>query len=290
MFDRRGHRAQLTPAGRELLDAGRLLLRAAGELEHRVRRVATGWETELAIAVDAIVPFERLWPLVAAFYVHCRDNAAANTRLRLSREVLGGAWDALADRRADLVIGASGDPPPGGGYRIAAAGRGGRRSSRSRRRIRSQTPRSRFPRPSCRATARSSPATRRARCRRGRSDCWKGRTRWRCPISRPSSPRRSRGWAAASCRTTSHCADLVAGRLVVKTVETPRAPLRMQAAWREPKPGRALGWWIDAVSRADWAFVAPAPAAVAPARTARKPPGAAALPGRRPPRRDAAAR
>ncbi len=77
VFDRRGHRAALTLAGRELLDAGRLLLRAAGELEHRVRRVATGWETELAIAVDALVPIERLWPLVAEFYVHCRDNAAA---------------------------------------------------------------------------------------------------------------------------------------------------------------------------------------------------------------------
>ena len=52
VFDRRGHRVRLTEAGRELLDEGRHLLRAAGELECRVRRVATGWETELRIAVD----------------------------------------------------------------------------------------------------------------------------------------------------------------------------------------------------------------------------------------------
>jgi DNA-binding transcriptional LysR family regulator len=31
-------------------------------------------------------------------------------------EVYGGAWDALVTRRADLVIGAPGEGPPGGGY------------------------------------------------------------------------------------------------------------------------------------------------------------------------------
>ena len=120
VFDRRGHRAQLTPAGRELLDAGRLLLRDAGEIEHRVKRVATGWEAELRIAVDNAVPLAVLWPLVAAFYANCRDVHAAHTRLRITTEVFGGTWDALADGRADLAIGASGDPPPGGGYRTRA--------------------------------------------------------------------------------------------------------------------------------------------------------------------------
>ena len=47
LFDRRGHRAKLTAAGRELLNEGRHLLRAAGDLEARVKRVATGWEAEL---------------------------------------------------------------------------------------------------------------------------------------------------------------------------------------------------------------------------------------------------
>ena len=71
IFDRRGHRARLTPAGRELLDAGRALLERAGELERRVRRVATGWEPEVRLAVDAIVPWSLLWPLSAAFYADC---------------------------------------------------------------------------------------------------------------------------------------------------------------------------------------------------------------------------
>ena len=43
VFDRRGHRAVLTPAGRELLSEGRHLLRAAADLECRLRQVAKGW-------------------------------------------------------------------------------------------------------------------------------------------------------------------------------------------------------------------------------------------------------
>jgi DNA-binding transcriptional LysR family regulator len=48
LFDRRGHRAKLTPAGRELLSEGRHLLRAAGDIESRVKRVATGWRRNCA--------------------------------------------------------------------------------------------------------------------------------------------------------------------------------------------------------------------------------------------------
>src|SRR5450759_2189460 len=55
LFDRSGHRARLTPAGQELMQEGRHLLRAAGELERRVKRVATGWETELRIALDIMI-------------------------------------------------------------------------------------------------------------------------------------------------------------------------------------------------------------------------------------------
>jgi DNA-binding transcriptional LysR family regulator len=111
LFDRRGHRAQLTEAGRELLREGRHLLRAASELESRVRRVATGYEVELHIAVDDVIPMERLHPLIRRFY-----DQACGTRLRILVEVFGGAWDALVSGRADLVIGAPVEVPSGGGY------------------------------------------------------------------------------------------------------------------------------------------------------------------------------
>lgn len=111
LFDRTGRRALLTPAGRVLLDEGRILLQAADALECRVQRVATGWETELRIALDMMLDITALFPLIESFYTQM-----SGTRLRLSHEVLGGSWDALVTNRADLVIGVSGDGPPGGGY------------------------------------------------------------------------------------------------------------------------------------------------------------------------------
>lgn len=118
LFDRRGHRAKLTEAGRELLNEGRHLLRAAADLECRVRQVAKGWESELRIAVDTMVGLEKLFGVVTEFY-----EQNPGTRLRFGQEVLGGTWDALASGRADLAIGASGDGPPGRGFASRPLGR-----------------------------------------------------------------------------------------------------------------------------------------------------------------------
>jgi DNA-binding transcriptional LysR family regulator len=117
LFDRSGHRARLTPAGDELLRDGRHLLRSAADLECRVQRVAKGWETELRIAYNDAIPGERLCALALEFYEQGRG-----TRLRLGAEILGGCWDALFSGRADLVIGAPGEPPPEAGYAVQPFG------------------------------------------------------------------------------------------------------------------------------------------------------------------------
>jgi len=117
LFDRRGHRAKLTAAGCELLNEGRHLLRAAGDLEARVKRVATGWEAELRIACDGIIPARAMLELARDF--HAQSTA---TRLRFATEVLGGCWDALVSGRADLVVGVSGEGPAGGGYQTRRLG------------------------------------------------------------------------------------------------------------------------------------------------------------------------
>jgi DNA-binding transcriptional LysR family regulator len=111
LFDRRGHRAMLTEAGRQLLTEGRVLLRAADELESHVRRIATGWEVALRIALDEALCSEVLLPVIDAFY-----GERATTHLRLACEPHERIWAALADRRADLVIGAAGDAPAGSRY------------------------------------------------------------------------------------------------------------------------------------------------------------------------------
>jgi len=119
LFDRRGYRAKLTPAGEELLREGRQLLAAAEDLRRRVQRVARGWERELRVALDSVLPFARLLPLMDEF---C---GAAPTQLRVSHEVLGGTWDALVSGRCDLAIGASAGSPPeqhGAGYRTRKLG------------------------------------------------------------------------------------------------------------------------------------------------------------------------
>jgi len=113
LFDRSGRRAELTPAGRELLDEGRSLLEMAGEMECRVQQVARGWEVELRIAVDVTLRAEALLPLVGLF-----DQEQSGTRIRLSYEVLGGTWDALQSGRVDLAIGAGGEPVTQAGYSL----------------------------------------------------------------------------------------------------------------------------------------------------------------------------
>ena len=117
IFERAGPRVQLTPAGRALLVDGRELLLAAQHLEHKVRRVARGWEAEFSIALDVLFSPALLMDEINRFY-----EVADSTRLRFSHEALSGTWEALLDRRVDLVVGASGEGPAGGGYQTERIG------------------------------------------------------------------------------------------------------------------------------------------------------------------------
>ncbi len=102
LFDRRGYRAKLTRAGEELLEQGRHLLSAASELERRVKRTGKGWEVEMSLALDNLIDFARVLPLIEEF-----EQAVPGTRLRFSFEILTGVWEALLQGRADIVLGAA---------------------------------------------------------------------------------------------------------------------------------------------------------------------------------------
>ncbi len=99
VFDRSGHRAVLTDAGRLLLDEGRAVLDAAAAVERRVRTVGRGWEAALVIAANELVPYPALLAAVGDFYAEGHP-----TRIRLLSEILGGAWEALVSQRADLAL------------------------------------------------------------------------------------------------------------------------------------------------------------------------------------------
>ena len=126
LFDRRSRQARLTAAGQELLDEGRRLLSEIDAVANRVRRVATGWEGQITIAVDDVISRRTVFELCEAFYALDPQGQAGRaglegqggpgTRLRLRTEVLSGTWEALVSGQADLAIGvASGSeqPPPG---------------------------------------------------------------------------------------------------------------------------------------------------------------------------------
>ena len=139
LFDRRSRQAQLTAAGTELLNEGRRLLDQMDAVANRVKRVATGWETQLSIAVDGIVSRLTMFELCESFYSLCAssqvakpragaalDDAGAHgppgTRLRLRTEVLTGTWEALASGQVDLTIGVAMDRTSMPGVQIKELG------------------------------------------------------------------------------------------------------------------------------------------------------------------------
>lgn len=104
LFDRSGHRAKLTAAGKLLVERGRDLLAESAQLVEDVRTAACGWEPRLTIALDQVYPEQLLLPLVKRF-IDEQTSSGANTNLRITAEVLTGTWDALESGRADIAIG-----------------------------------------------------------------------------------------------------------------------------------------------------------------------------------------
>jgi len=105
LFDRSARQARITEAGAELLREGARLLGEIDAVANRVKRVATGWEAQLTIALDTVIARDPVLELASAFY-------ALNppTRLRLRDETLLGTIEALTTGEADLAIGAVLDP------------------------------------------------------------------------------------------------------------------------------------------------------------------------------------
>ncbi|HQR52240.1 MAG TPA: LysR family transcriptional regulator [Burkholderiales bacterium] len=245
LFDRRGHRAVLTEAGAELLREGRHLLRAASALEARVKRVATGWETELRIAVTDLIPLPRLFPLVREFHtVEC------GTRLRVLTEVYGGCWDALAGDRADLVIGAPGDGPAGGGYATRALGHVQWVFA-----VRPDHPLARVPQPirndqlldhravSAADSSRSLPPR--------TSGLLSGQDVFTVPDIRAKRDAQVAGLGGGFLPLHLIGPDVDAGTLVVREVEEPKPEIPFFIAWRAKDPGRALQWFLSRLEDPD---------------------------------------
>ncbi len=123
LFDRSSRQARLTAAGQELLTEGRRLLAEMDAVANRVRRVATGWESELTVAFDDVMSRLTMFELIEGFFAQRgADGQAPGTRLRLRGEVMAGLWEALVSGQADLAIGAMMSTPPQPGIELRPLG------------------------------------------------------------------------------------------------------------------------------------------------------------------------
>lgn len=250
LFDRRGHRAKLTAAGRELLNEGRHILRATGELEAHVKRVATGWEAELRIGYDDIIPLRVILDLAQDF--HRQD---CNTRLRIHAEVFGGGWDALVSNRADLVIGTSDDGPAGGGYVTRRLGEVAWSFC-----VAPDHPLAHAPEPLSEEDIVGHRAVAVADSSRNLPPRTAGLLTGQEILTVHSMAAKllaqQMGLGVGHLASAVAEREAAAGRLVIKQTAQPRGNAVFHAAWRggrTQRPGRALAWWIKRLEEKNWA-------------------------------------
>ncbi len=244
LFDRSARRAQLTPAGAELLRAGRYLLEELDAVARRVKRVATGWEPELTIAADAVIARGTLFELAEAFYAE-----AAPTRLRLRAETLSGTLEVLQAGQADLAIGiAANVTPMGPDIQTAPLGDiefvfavAPHHPLAAAERAISDEERQRY-----RAVAVADTT------QRGRGvshNIGPGQDVLTVPSMQHKLEAQLRGLGAGFLPLPLAQPFIAAGRLVIKEVQSPSRQIRMHYAWRQPRnagsQGRALRWWLD---------------------------------------------
>jgi molybdate transport repressor ModE-like protein len=117
LFDRSSRQAKMTPAGAELLREGSRLLQEIDAVANRVKRVATGWESQLTVAVDTIIAKTTIMELCESFY-----SLLPPTRIRLRDETLSGTLEALTSGQADLAIGVGPDAATSAGVQCKPLG------------------------------------------------------------------------------------------------------------------------------------------------------------------------
>lgn len=243
MFERNGPRVVLTAAGRELLKEGRFLLKAAHDLENRVKRVASGWETELAIGMDSMFSVSALADDMRAFY-----DIAQQTRLRVVQEALSGPWEALLDRRVDLLVGVAGEGPAGGGYVTRAIGEMPFVFA-----VAPAHPLAGMPEPLGRAQLQDYRAVVVADSARNMAPRTVGLLFGQDTLTVPTMQAKldlqvagmGFGFLPYACAQRA----IAAGSLVEKQVEERRAPETFYIAWRSGEEGAGLKWWRERLQR-----------------------------------------
>ncbi len=271
LFDRRARQATFTAAGQELLDEGRRLLDQMDAVANRVKRVATGWETQLTVAVDDICSRSTILDLCADFYFAATtlprtadasaDEGASSsppTRLRIRNEVLAGTWEAVVTGQADLAIGVGGGRELPSGIAMKDLGPLAFVFA-----VAPQHPLARFTTPiddaeliRHRAVAVADSANRLTPIT---VNLLPGQDVLTVSDMRAKIAAQLSGVGCGFVPEPMVREFIATGQLVVRTVARMRQPGRLGYAWRMPtgrgggeaQPGLALRWWLDRLEHAE---------------------------------------
>jgi DNA-binding transcriptional LysR family regulator len=241
LFDRRRYRLQLTPAGQLLAQEAARLSEDVSRVTRRVKQVASGWEDRLWIVTDELLEFETLVPVIRDF-----DALQSGVPLRVTHEVLAGTWEALRDGRADLVIGATNEPPAIANLHWHELGVVEWVFAVSPRHPLAQAkePLSRETIAAHRAVVVGDSA----RTIGGRSyGVAPQQPVLAVPSMRTKIIAQREGLGVGWLPARRVHALIARGELVARKTENPREPNVLYVAWRGEREGRALSWWLDRI-------------------------------------------
>ncbi|MGN6226553.1 MAG: LysR family transcriptional regulator [Dyella sp.] len=240
LFDRRRYRLQLTPAGHLLAQEAARLMHDVTRLTRRVKQVAGGWEDRLHIVTDEILEFDTLLPVIRAF-----DKLESGVSLRITHEVLGGTWEALREGRADLIVGATNEPPAIAQLRWFELGRMDWVFAVSPRH-----PLAKAAEPLTQDSVsahRSIVVADSARSASRGYGVVGGQATLAVPSMRAKILAQCDGLGVGWLPRHRVSTLLKSGALLEKAMADPREPNVLYAAWRGDHDGRALAWWLEQI-------------------------------------------
>lgn len=242
LYDRSSRQARLTAAGAELLREGQRLLSEIDAVANRVRRVATGWESQLTLAIDSIIAKPVVLELCEAFFA-----LGAPTRIKLRDEALAGTLETLTSGLADLAIGGAQESTTAAGVHSKPLG-----SVSFIYAVAPHHPLAAAPEPLSDEQLQAHRAVAVAdSVQRGGSLTFgllAGQDVFTVASMHDKLEAQLRGLGGGfvpECMARPH---IEAGRLVVKKTERPPRTVRVSYAWRggtEGQRGRALQWWLQ---------------------------------------------
>lgn len=247
LYDRNSRQAKPTEAGAELLREATRLLGEIDAVANRVKRVATGWESQFTVAVDTIIAKSTVMELCDGFFAQTPP-----TRLRLRDETLAGTLEALTSGNADLAIGVGPDASAHAGVQTRVLG-----TLSFVYAVAPHHPLALAPEPLSDATMQMHRAVAVAdSVQRGAGLTFgllHGQDVFTVASMQAKIDAQLRGLGGGNVPLTMAAPYLASGRLVAKRTERAAQQVTVYYAWRAGKgsaQGRALQWWLQQLDSA----------------------------------------